>query len=272
MRGDAGQVENALLNLGINARDAMPDGGSIVFSTENIRIDSHSFLTCEYKTEIGEYCVVRVSDSGTGMDADTAEHIFEPFFTTKEPGKGTGLGLASVYGIVRQHSGYVTVESEPGKGATFSLFFPLSTDQIPETAEMSSQVHDSRFHILIVDDDEIIRDSTSKMLQTLGYRVTSCSDGMEAVEFYEEHWHEVDLVILDLIMPKMSGLECFRRMKKRCPGVTVLVSSGYAEGNLSNDILAEGAAGMLQKPFRLAALQNKMDEVLKGRNAGDAEL
>ena len=261
--GDAGQIENALLNLGINSRDAMPHGGEITFSTANVAIDSDHFLSSDYSCTPGTYCAVGVVDTGTGMDTDTVKHIFEPFYTTKEPGKGTGLGLASVYGIVKQHSGYITVESEPGKGTSFSLFFPLCSaepienDQVRHTNSCNRDVH-----VLVVDDDQDIRESTVEMLRTLGFRVSSCADGRDAVELYEKHHSDIDLVILDLIMPRMNGLDCLRRLKQINPDVHLLVSSGYSEGSQLADALREGAVGSLEKPFCLAVLTRKMDEIL----------
>lgn len=263
VNGDAGHIENVLLNLGINARDAMPNGGVITFSTANVFVESKDFLSSEYETAVGDYCVIMVIDSGTGIDTGTMEHIFEPFFTTKDPGKGTGLGLASVYSIVRQHSGYVTVQSQKGKGSTFSLYFPLCADESPKVSESSRPVYHRRNHnVLVVDDDKIVRNSTVEILSDLGYHVSSCSDGEEALRFYNLQWRDVDIVLLDMIMPKMNGLKCLRGLKKINPDVRVLVTSGYIEEVQRSDALREGAIGILQKPFQFAELSKKIDDIL----------
>ncbi|MBD3216436.1 MAG: PAS domain S-box protein [Candidatus Lokiarchaeota archaeon] len=264
VNADASQIENALLNLGVNARDAMPEGGQLVFETAIATINKDSFSGYPFQAVPGDYVKITVSDTGTGMDNETKIRIFEPFFTTKEVGKGTGLGLASVYGTMKQHNGYVTLDSGVGHGTSFHLFVPLADkDVCSGIDEAKTGPVAGVGRILFVDDEENIRDSTAELLGGLGYEVACCSNGQEAVEYYSANQQQVDAVILDMVMPKMGGLDCYRRLKTLNPDVKVLVASGYGEQKEQDAIMNEGAKGFMIKPFRMADLSRALAAVLK---------
>ncbi|MCX7935248.1 MAG: response regulator, partial [Planctomycetota bacterium] len=249
-----------LLNLALNARDAMPQGGILTFSTAVVELPEDEST----HTPAGKYLRIAVADTGVGMDAATMRHLFEPFFTTKAPGKGTGLGLAAVHGVVKSHKGRIEVKSELGRGSEFSLFLPLhesATWQADAKAEVASTPKSAR--ILVVDDEALLRDLATEMLQDLGYRVTTCKDGDEAIGYYLQSWEHVDLVILDMIMPKRSGHETFVALRKINPKVKVLITSGYSLAEEAKQVMDEGAVGFLQKPFRCEELSRKVAEALK---------
>ncbi|MBU1355557.1 MAG: response regulator [Candidatus Edwardsbacteria bacterium] len=261
--GDPAMLENALLNLCLNARDAMAKGGNLTVTTQVAELDESYVKNHSYKIPVGSYIKISVSDTGQGMSKDVQSHIYEPFFTTKEQGKGTGLGLASVYGCVKAHNGSIEVYSEEGHGSTFNIYLPLAEpgpEKTEEAAKAPAQKGTGR--ILLVDDEETIRDITSQMLDDRGYKVTTLSNGQEAVEYYREHFQEIDLVILDMIMPKMNGHEAFIKMKEINPGVKVLLSSGYSIEEEAQDLMNSGVKGFLQKPYRLAELTQKINQAM----------
>jgi len=261
--GDSSQLENIFLNLGLNARDAMPQGGDLIFSTDLVELDANYVNTHHYKMDSGLYLQISVTDTGTGMDHNTKQHLFEPFFTTKAPGKGTGLGLASVYGTVKNHNGSIEVYSELGYGTTIKIYLPAAdADAKGEEKEPAREPQRGTERILLVDDEEMIRVTASQILENLGYTVRTCRDGREAVEYYRKNNGQVDLVILDMIMPQMNGRETFEEMKKVNPDIRALLSSGFSAEGEAQEILKEGVRDFVQKPFRIAELTDKVRKAL----------
>jgi CheY-like chemotaxis protein len=261
--GDPSQIQNAALNLAINARDAMPEGGALTFETRVAELDEAYCRSVPHEIQPGRYVCLSVSDTGTGMDAQTREHIFEPFFTTKEQGEGTGMGLAAVYGTVKQHGGAVNVYSEPGHGSTFRLYFPLTGKDFREQSPSDEESRPIKpLRILLVDDEEVFRDMAGEMLAGVGHTVEAREDGQAAVEWYRAHWQEVDLVILDMIMPKMGGEAAFFEMKRINPDVKVLLASGYSINGAAQDLLAAGVRGFLHKPFTFEDITRAVAEAM----------
>jgi len=255
VRGDPTELQNAILNLGVNARDAMDNGGKLTFATRNVTLDDKSEVADSYEIEPGRYLEIDVADTGVGMDADLQKRIFEPFFTTKKQGQGTGLGLAGVYGCVKSHGGVVQVYSEVSKGSTFKILLPLSRDSVasPTHAPPSQPVRGTG-RILVIDDEDIVRNFASKALGELGYQVDTCEDGAEGVKFFADHHGEIDLVILDIIMPKLGGENAFARMREIDPDAHILISSGFSQHKTTTSLLAAGAKGFLNKPFDVSEL------------------
>ncbi|KIG14273.1 diguanylate cyclase/phosphodiesterase [Enhygromyxa salina] len=252
--GDPSQLHHALLNLGLNARDAMPNGGRIIIRTRNLSLDEVYRRARAQQITPGQHVELEVLDTGVGMSPEIQQRIFEPFFSTKAPGKGTGLGLAGVYGTVQSHGGQILVDSEPDKGTSFTMLFPT----VPESAVQQPLPDSPRVrghgHILIVDDDEMVLVFAAKFLRGLGYMVTTCSDGVAAVALFERRTQDFDLVILDLIMPKLNGLDTYRRLEQLCPNVRVLVTSGYSCDHAVETMLEQDGLAFLPKPFRLEQL------------------
>jgi len=261
--GDPTQLQSAVLNLALNARDVMPDGGELVFATDVVELDEEYCSTVPYDVTPGSYLQVSVADTGTGMDEQTRARIFEPFFTTKEPGKGTGMGLAAVYGTIKNHKGSITVYSEPGHGSTFRLYLPLVSESsvAPDATRRPAERVEGGGHVLLVEDDEMVRDVGRQMLETLGYTVTTRADGAQALEHYEKEWRSIDLVILDMVMPVMGGKEAFIGMRKINPDIVALLSSGFSIDGEPQNIIDEGVKGFIQKPFRRGELAQKVMEV-----------
>ncbi len=260
IEADRHQLDQVLTNLIINAWDAMPRGGILGFKTENVFLDEDfAFRFPEFQP--GEYVKISVTDSGVGMTDEIQKHIFEPFFTTKGEGKGTGLGLATVYGIVKSHNGHISVYSEPGEGTTFSLYFPVSESEIVEIKKEFNIIK-GEATILVVDDEESVRGMAEDMLDVLGYNVLTAADGRKAVNIYKENKNEIDLVILDMIMPIMAGKETYRELRKITPDIKVLLASGYSENDKTKEILDEGALGFVQKPFGIQELSKTLDDTL----------
>lgn len=259
-RGDRAQIQNMLLNIAINAGDAMPEGGTLLFKTANQEFSTTDVHCFNKDAEAGVYLVVAVADTGIGMSAEVQREIFNPFFTTKKSGKGTGLGLASAYGIAVNHKGFITVDTEVGIGTTFSACFPLSSEEIPpgEPPVKAAAIEVGQGKILLVDDDAYVRESATDMLMAIGYTVFSCEDGAAAVPWYTANQGDVDLVILDVMMPKLTGDQCALALQKINPEVKLLFISGYS-GTLSAEhwaalVKARCAPVMMQKPFTIAQL------------------
>jgi len=211
----------------------------------------------------GDYVVITITDTGCGMDRKTQQHIFEPFFTTKEVGKGTGMGLASVYGTINSHRGAITVYSEVGFGTDFKVYLPLLDTPIKTKPEILSDLPImGHAYILLVEDEPIVRDMTKKMLEALGYSVTTCRDGQEAVEYYRDSWREIDLVILDMVMPKMGGKDTFTAMYKINPDVRAILSSGYSINDEAQSILDQGVKAFVGKPYDRKKLSEVVARVL----------
>lgn len=267
--GDPSQIEQVVMNLAMNARDAMPEGGELLVETSNIELDD-DYCREHAETTPGRYLLVNVSDTGAGMTDEVRARVFEPFFTTKERGKGTGMGLAMVYGIVKNHGGTVNVYSTPGTGATFKIYLPLArnAERAKDTQELKALVRGSGT-ILVADDEESVRQICMDMLTALGYKVLLVKDGSEAVRCYGERGDSIDLVILDMSMPVMDGCECFRKLKEIDPGVKVVVSTGHALNGAAQEIMNEGASRFLQKPFVLAQLSEAVAKALHGDSAED---
>ena len=259
---DRNQIEQVLLNLLVNAWQAMPDGGDLTVATQNRSLSAPEGR--RHGIEAGDYVVVEITDTGIGMDAKIRKRIFEPFFSTKSRARGTGLGLASAYGIVKNHGGAITVASEPGQGSTFTVLLPASgrppeeTMQITETAARGSET------ILLVDDEAMILSVGAELLKHLGYRVLTADSGKAALEKFAANAAAIDLVILDLIMPDVGGRETFERLRSISPNVRVLLSSGYSIDGEASEILDRGCNGFIQKPFNLQQLAQKLRSVLDG--------
>ena len=261
VEADQGQLEQVLLNLYVNAADAMSGGGDLVLRTLNV---SHNDLKGKlYTPKPGTYVKLTVSDTGVGIDKKTQERIFDPFFTTKEMGRGTGLGLASVYGIIKGHGGYIEVESKPASGTTFSIFLPASGKAIEQKVESSSQIIQGSGTVLIVDDEEMVLRANGQMLKKLGYTVVEATSGSQAIEKYKENKEQFVLVILDMIMPEISGSEVFDKLKEINPQVKVLLSSGYSIEGQASEILNRGCNGFIQKPFSMKHLSEKINEIIE---------
>ncbi len=257
---DPGQIKQVLMNLYVNARQAMPDGGDLFVQTDNVTIGPD--YDRSYEVEPGRYVRITVADTGVGMDETTVQKIFEPFFTTRKMGRGTGLGLASVYGIVKNHGGFINVYSQKGRGSTFTVYLPASRKKIQMTPENAQPVTGGSGTILLVDDEEMIRDIGGAMLEKLGYRVLQASGGRQAIDLYRERHRDIDLVILDMIMPDMGGGDVYDELRHIEPGVRVILSSGYSLNGDAEEILSRGCQAFIQKPFNLNALSAKIGEVL----------
>jgi len=261
---DPGQIEQVFLNLAVNARDAMPDGGKLSVQTCNMMIGDTEARQRPPMSP-GEYVLLSVTDTGQGMSAEIRAHIFEPFFTTKEVGKGTGMGLATVYGIVKQSGGFIWVESAVGKGTTFEIYLPRSEKQAtaPEESGRAKQIPGGSESILVVEDETGVRELASEFLRAWGYTVLEAKDGAEAVEMVLANQRELHLLLTDMVMPGMSGVELAQILRKARPGLPVIYMTGYAEFSGKNGEMAEGAAGVLQKPFSRITLLEKVREVLR---------
>jgi CheY-like chemotaxis protein len=261
VEADEAQIEQALVNIYVNAWQAMPGGGDLYIETCNVVLDEGRVRPFDGKP--GRYVKVSVTDSGIGMDEKTQERIFDPFFTTKEMARGTGLGLSSVYGIVKNHGGVVEVESEEGKGSTFSIFLPASEKEIEERRErLTDEIIEGSETVLLVDDEEMILQVGKEMLEALGYTVIVSEGGKRAVDLFMENQDKIDMVILDMIMPDMGGGEVYDRLKEADPNARVLLSSGYSIDGQAGEILQRGCDGFIQKPFNMEQLCLKVRKVL----------
>lgn len=261
IKADEGQIEQVLLNMLVNAGHAMKTGGELFLETENVRQEELS--NDIYLPTAGNYNLLVITDTGVGMDQETIEHIFEPFFTTKEMGRGTGLGLASAYGIIKGHGGYIDVFSKPGTGSTFKIYLPASVEELPQKAFKSKKPSKGNETILIVDDEEMVISVGIRILESLGYTVLSARNGQEAVDIYQGNQAKIDLVILDIVMPVMGGGKAFDLIREIDPKAKVLLCSGYSLEGEASDILNRGCNGFIQKPFRIDALSAKIREIIK---------
>jgi PAS domain S-box-containing protein len=258
--GDPSQLENALLNLALNARDAMPEGGELTFATDEVTVETGDERVRHGELAAGTHLRLRVTDTGTGMEPAVLARLFEPFFTTKEPGQGTGMGLASIYGTVRHHHGIITVTSKPGSGSTFTVLLPLTTpgpvgEPTPPATPLSRPLR-----ILLVEDESLVREVAEGMLREFGHEVMACADGEAAVASYRASWRELDLVILDMVMPRLNGRDVFRQMRSINPQARILLCSGYSLEREARDLLDAGAVGFLQKPYRMKELARALAE------------
>ena len=271
VEADRGQMQQALLNLYVNAWQAMPAGGDLYIQTENVILDEED--TKPYGLAPGRYVRISVTDTGVGMNDAIRERIFDPFFSTKDVGRGSGLGLASVYGIIKNHNGFIHVYSEKGEGTTFNLYLPASEKEIAEEGPgmKRDKIQYGQGTVLLVDDEKMILDVGKKMLEKLGYRALSAGSGQEALDLYEKHGEEIDLVILDMIMPGMGGGETHDRLKEIDGGVNVILSSGYSIDGKATEIMQRGCSGFIQKPFSVEGLSRKVREALDERKGDDRE-
>ncbi|HUT61637.1 MAG TPA: PAS domain S-box protein [Phycisphaerae bacterium] len=265
-RGDPIQMEQVVLNLAMNAGDAMPDGGEMTFTTYG-RDVSKEACGGRPRAAPGRYVVLEATDTGCGIPKEVLGRIFEPFFTTKPQGKGTGMGLAMVYGIVRNHGGWVEVVSEVGRGTTFQVFLPAA--EPPAEGEVPLAATDLRAppgvgRLLVVDDEEVVRDVVARMLRALGYDVVTAADGREAVAYYQQFGRDVSLVIIDMLMPGMDGRACFAALRQVNPDVKAILSTGWGTGTTVRDVLGDGMTGLVQKPFQASALAEAVRRALGG--------
>jgi two-component system, cell cycle sensor histidine kinase and response regulator CckA len=259
IEGDATQIQNAILNLAINARDAMPRGGDLLFSTRNITIaEKQSELDIWLKD--GEYLILTVQDTGIGMDEKTLTHIFEPFFTTKDPQSGSGMGLAAVHGTIQNHKGIIKVESIPGQGTSFIIYLPVSHKNLSRCMEKDTPVKGNA-RILLVEDELSIRESLQEILEKLGYSVLPCQNGQSGLEVFTNRWEEIDVIIMDIIMPGLNGFEVFKQMKQICPYLKVIFMSGYNTSPEIQGLLNQDNVCFMRKPLNMVLLTKKIAEL-----------
>jgi PAS domain S-box-containing protein len=267
---DPSQISQVLMNLGINSRDAMPDGGTLTIETDNVEI-THEYCARHIGSKPGSYVLLAVTDTGQGMDSETLDHVFEPFFTTKEQGKGTGLGLATVYGIIKQHNGYITCYSEPSVGTTFKVYFPtIAEPENPREEPKGENVIGGTETILLVDDDNDVREWCRDLIEGYGYTILLACNGREALEIYLKEKERISLVALDLVMPEMDGKRCLEELKKINPSVCVIATSGYSGTEQSSMMLSLGAEEFVGKPYEssqlMAAIRRALDRRPLGSN------
>ncbi len=258
---DEGQIKQVFLNLYVNAWQAMPDGGTISIYTNNVNIPLEQ--ANDLGLMPGDYIKISVSDTGIGMDEDVQLRVFEPFFTTKERGRGTGLGLASAYGIIQNHDGAIQLSSRIGEGSVFDIYFPASKQKAVEEEHEQTKIVNGKETILLIDDEANIIQVTAEMLDSLGYRVLIAQSGREAVAIFEKHKNEIDLIILDIIMPGIGGGETYDFIKILKSDVKVLISSGYSLKGEAENLIQQGCVGFLQKPYRLEQLSEALCEILQ---------
>jgi signal transduction histidine kinase/CheY-like chemotaxis protein len=260
VEADQRQIEQVLLNIFVNAWQAMPDGGELFIETKKITLDP-SFCR-PYQVAPGTYVCVSIADTGIGMDETVRSRVFDPFFTTKDKSRGTGLGLASAFGIIKNHGGIITVDSQKGHGATFTFYLRASTKKIIRSAPIAETLQKGTETVLLVDDEALILTVGGSMLEKLGYQVIRAGNGEEAINILSGMNEKVDLVILDLIMPGLDGGKTFNRIRKISPTMPVLLSSGYALDGQAEAVLKQGCSGFIQKPFTLQELSNKIRSIL----------
>jgi CheY-like chemotaxis protein len=277
INADQGQIEQVLLNFYVNAADAMPGGGDLILKTMNVTHEDMSDRP--YKPKPGNYVLLTVRDTGIGMDIDTMKRIFDPFFTTKGMGRGTGLGLASVYGIIKAHGGYIDVESKKGharpprlspaerddggQGTTFSIYLPASSEkEVIKEKQLPEKILKGKEAILLVDDEDMVLDVCEEMLKKIGYTVLLATSGKGAVEVYSKNRDKIDMILLDMVMPDMGGGDTYDRMKEINADIKVLLSSGYSIDGQATEILERGCNGFIQKPFNMKELSRSVREIL----------
>jgi CheY-like chemotaxis protein len=265
IRADASQMEQVIMNLAVNARDAMPGGGKLLIETSNTELDS-AYNTRHPIVRQGRYVLIAVSDTGTGMSAETQAHIFEPFFTTKAQGKGTGLGLATVYGIVKQSGGFIWVYSELGRGTSFKIYLPRvdqPVERISPVVPSVSEAPRGTATILLTEDEQDVREVAREFLESGGYAVIEARDGAEALGFVHKHEATINLLVTDMVMPGMTGLELAARMKEKRPGLRILYMSGYSDRAAAESLQSDPSLRLLTKPFSRWALLRAVHELLK---------
>ena len=257
---DRGQIEQVILNIYINAWQAMPGGGKLFIQTENVQLDEMRVTTFHIKA--GNYVKISITDTGVGMDPETRQRVFEPFYTTRPMGRGTGLGLASAYGIIRNHGGYITIDSEKGKGTSVTIYLPASNRELPRMARIPEGRVKGQGTILLIDDEQLIIDVGSQLLKRLGYTAITACGGKQALDLFEKQMQNIDLVILDMIMPGMSGSQTFDELKKLKPDIKVILSSGYSLDGEASQIIQRGCSAFIQKPYTMDNLAQQLHTVL----------
>jgi len=273
INADPAQIEQVLMNLGINARDAMPEGGRLVIETKDLFLDDE-YCRQHLGAVPGEYVLLSFTDNGEGMAKESLEHIFEPFYTTKEAGKGTGLGLAMVYGIVKSHGAYIKCYSERGEGTTFKIYFPvLRQERLRRQEEQKEEgIQGGTETILLVDDEASIRDLAEEMLNSFGYTVLTASDGEKALEIYKAKGEHISLIILDLVMPGMGGRKCLEEILEINPSELVVIASGYPINGPTKEALESGAKGYIGKPYEMRQMVKMVREVLDEKRLRNEDL
>lgn len=263
---NASQLQNAIVNLCFNACEAMPDGGLLTIETDEVLLDDSYCTESKFNLVPGAYFQIRISDEGQGIPEGILGKIFDPFFTTRKQGRGHGLGLSIVFNAASDHKGAVTVQSEEGVGSTFTLLLPKADNQEVDTEEefaKSALVNDAKHRILVVDDEEVLRESLRYTLESMGFEVITAVDGEQGVEMYEKHCNSIKLAIVDMVMPKLSGTECYRRIREINPDATVIITSGFAGEISIQSLQGEGVADVLRKPFRRHDLSNMVRKALR---------
>jgi CheY-like chemotaxis protein len=260
---DSGQIHQILMNLVVNARDAMPDGGELILETSNAEVDS-SYVQEHPESTAGAFVLLAVTDSGIGMDEETSKHIFEPFFTTKGPSRGSGLGLATVYGIVKQSQGWIGLSTRPGKGTTFEIYLPRITADLATELDADDSRADlgGSETVLVVEDQDEVRGLAAKVLKDYGYRVFEAADGAKALALVEGFSGLIDLLLTDVVLPGMNGRELAECIRKLIPAVKVLYTSGYSQNLIANRGVLYGDVAYIAKPYTPDGLATKVREVL----------
>lgn len=263
MKADAGQIEQVILNLVVNARDAMPDGGTLTIAMANVDLDQ-DHVSAHPEVHAGEHVLITVSDTGCGMDAATAARIFEPFFTTKPPEKGTGLGLATVYGIVKQSGGHIEVDTEPNRGSTFKIYLPRDADAVPlsESAQAPRTSPGGTETVLLAEDEDGVRMLARLVLEKNGYKVLEARHGVEAVRICDQYKERIDLLVTDVVMPAMNGRQVADRLRELRPNMKVLYMSGYTDDAIVHHGVLAAGLPFLEKPFTPDDLAGKVRAVL----------
>jgi PAS domain S-box-containing protein len=269
VKADPGQIEQVVMNLTVNARDAMPQGGTLTIRTANVTLDRPD-VRAQFTVPAGSYVMLEVVDTGIGMNEDTQAQIFEPFFTTKAQGEGTGLGLSTVYGIVKQSDGYILVDSQPGRGATFTILLPRTMEETATTEGSPSENRPltGRETVLVVEDEDMIRDLIRHLLESHGYTVMTASRGEEAVDLAQRHAGPIDLLVTDVVMPGLSGRELADRLARSRANLRVLYMSGYTYNEIGRHGVLESDIAFIQKPFSPDGLMRKVREILDTTHAG----
>ena len=258
---DRSQIQQVLMNIYVNAQHAMPNGGTLLVETDNVFFEKEK--TIPFPISKGYYVKISITDTGVGMDKKTLERVFDPFFTTKEIGSGTGLGMASVYGIIKNHEGYIHLSSEPGKGTSVIIYLPRSRNgSLINTSTTESMLAKGSGTILLVDDEAHVVEITRQMIEIMGYDVLTATSGAEAIDLYRDNRHHIDLVLLDIIMPNMGGEETFIKLKEINPKVRVLVATGYSLSQKADNLRKLGCKGFIQKPYQMNALSMKIKAII----------
>ncbi len=268
LKGDASQLQNIFLNLGINASHAMPDGGTLSYVTENLGLDEAYCSASSFDIEPGDYIVIGVSDTGCGIPPELLGRIFDPFFTTKEPGQGTGLGLSTVYGLVKKLGGAISVYSEPDRGTSFMIHLPVTRDGAAPVMKSSVPLKGAGT-VLVIDDEEILRRTSRSILESLGYEVLLAENGQKGIDLFSKNRDTVDLILLDMIMPEMDGMECFERVRHIRDDVPIVVASGFIHEDDIRKLKDKGLNDFIQKPYTRFTLSKVLSRTVKKEDAGE---